>query len=184
MQCLKCLVMFVHVKLIIELGHMQLIESMNSSLKLDVLSNYAMTRSSPIRWKSSQVHQWRVWRGVSPISRSTFHSDWISRSSSNAQFDSLACFVSTHRQQRKLTRKRTSDNYLRRRLYFERSSELAPFSSRLFLRRLLHLRECFFFFYFKWPPHSDHGARHVARTGVSTWLEITLFAWRTLRFKF
>ena len=45
--------MFVHVKMIIELGHMQLIESMNSSVKLDVLSNYAMSRSSPIRWKSA-----------------------------------------------------------------------------------------------------------------------------------
>ena len=87
--------MFVHVKLIIELGHMQLIESMNSSVKLDVLSNYAMSRSSPIRWKSGQIHQWRVWRGVSPISRSTFHSGEISRSISDAQFDSLACCVST-----------------------------------------------------------------------------------------
>ena len=39
--------------MIIKLGHMQLIESMNSSVKLDVLSNYAMSRSSPIRWKSA-----------------------------------------------------------------------------------------------------------------------------------
>ena len=39
MQCLKCLVMLLHVKMIIELGHMQLIESMNSSVKLNVLSS-------------------------------------------------------------------------------------------------------------------------------------------------
>ena len=67
--------MFVHVKMIIELGHMQLIESMNFSVKLDVLSNYAMSRSSPIRWNSSHIHQWRVWRGVSPIS-AAFAIEW------------------------------------------------------------------------------------------------------------
>ena len=61
--------------MIIELGHMQLIESMNSSVKLDVLSNYAMSRSSPIRWKSGQIHQSRVWRGVSPIS-AAFAIEW------------------------------------------------------------------------------------------------------------
>ena len=50
--------MFLHVKMIIELGHMQLIESMNSSVKLDVLSNYAMSRIQSNQMEiGGQIHQ-------------------------------------------------------------------------------------------------------------------------------